>query len=43
MFDFTPQFIELFAQLFWNAIYLSLIFFIVRVIAFFLMPWKIYN
>jgi len=42
MFDFTPQYIEFFAQLFWGAIYLGMIFVTVRFIAFFCMPWKTY-
>jgi len=43
MYDFTPQFTEFFAQLFWCAIYMAMIFVTVRFIAFFLMPWKAYN
>jgi hypothetical protein len=42
MYDFTAQFIEFFAQLFWGAIYLGMIFLTVRMISFFLMPWKTY-
>jgi len=43
MYDFTSQFIEVFAQLFWGCVNMGIIFIIVRMIAFFLMPWKAYN
>jgi len=43
MIDFTPQFIEFFAQMFWSAINLGMIFLTVRMITFFLMPWKAYQ
>jgi len=43
MYDFSPQFIEFFAQLFWGCIYLGEIFITVRMIVFFLMPWKAYD
>jgi len=43
MIDFYGQFIEFFAQLFWGAIYLGMMLITVRLIAFFLMPWKAYH
>jgi hypothetical protein len=43
MYDFTPQFVEFFAQMFWGAIYFGMIFLTCRLIAFFFMPWKIFN
>jgi len=36
--DFSPQYIELFAQLFWMCIWYGIIFLSLRIVAFFFMP-----
>jgi hypothetical protein len=41
--DFSPQFIEFFAQMFWGAISMGMIFLTVRFVSFFFMPWKAFQ